>query len=251
MRKTCLWLMLMLIWPAWAGSAGKPAPPLGLVGHWDFDEGQGAVARDKVGWIGDLKAYGNPKWVKNASGYCMHFDGVPGGIPVYLHWENRHRFRQIMGNGMMMCEQGGSYSFWAKPQDGGILYNDELAGVFFTLVMIKPSGWQALFLDPNVIISGPPANDEWTHIAVTWNDSYGRFYVNGELIRPEGGEALINPQINHNPKFFFNIGTVYPQYQRHAYKGYLDDLRYYSRPLTEDEVRQQYAAGRGRYEISE
>ena len=241
-------------------AAEKKFPPVGLVGYWDFNEGRGNIINDQVGWIGKMKGFGSPKWVKNVSGYCMWIDNREGGEPVYLELPTHRVFGQKMANGKTM-NACGSLSLWAMPVDGGCVKpymmprDRRRAAVFYATIMIRNFRWQYNVGDPMMRLSfhlqGPKVESgKWTHVAGTWDGINTRLYVNGKLMRQPGGEVINNSISSGMPKDPFRIGLAYPWQKHNRYNGYLDELKYYSRVLTEEEIRKQYEEGREKVQIT-
>ena len=67
-----IWIGLALT--CW-GARARAQQEEGLVGHWDFDEGPGEVARDVSGNHNHGVVQG-PVWVERGTGYALSFDGV-------------------------------------------------------------------------------------------------------------------------------------------------------------------------------
>jgi len=85
-----------------------------LIGYWPFDEGAGVTACDQAGKY-DLDLIGNPVWTKNASGYCLLFDGS-NERSVYGEHNSVYGYAGIMGRGTI--------SVWARAVDGGCAQAD-------------------------------------------------------------------------------------------------------------------------------
>jgi len=225
-----------------AADAEEEYPPSGLVGHWDFNEGIGDVVHDKVGWIGDMKNRGNPKWVKNKSGYCLFIDNETYDNTVYTAVPKGLPFNRKMPDGQRMSRQG-TITLWAKPDDVLERFPGFAACVFYTRLMITPE-WQATCYNRETKrvcrVVGPKAEKRWPHLAVTWDEFRCRLYIDGELIRPPGGEAVINHASGPDSRIPYKLGLAEPNKKRGRYRGYIDEVKYYSRPLSAREIGEQY-----------
>ncbi len=234
----------------------KKYPPVGLVGYWNFNEGRGNVVHDRAGWIGNMTAHGNPKWIKNNSGYCLEFDGKPGGNAVYLKLARLGYFNQMMASGSPMIERG-AISLWAKPVDGGFVPDPEKRNqgwLFFWSIIIEKDKWRTLVNDPEMMaitfMYGPKVQSgRWNHIVLSWNEEIVRLYVNGKLIRQPGGEVVINTQKMMNLKSPFYVGVMYPWVKWGWYKGYMDEIKYFSCPLSPEQVKKEYETGLAKVKI--
>lgn len=82
-------------------------------------------------------------------------------------------------------------------------------------------------------------NDTWVHIAVTWATGTGAivFYVNGEIDTSVTGITSINDE-NRNMDLCAHFTSDY-------FKGRIDDLRIYNRPLVQSDILTIYNRGSG------
>jgi len=87
------------------------------------------------------------------------------------------------------------------------------------------------------------ALDTWTHVAVTWDGTNVKFYINGYLDRTQAGVTLYDPGHPEDPSIpvIMNDGTLgfrmgsAPSNTRY-FDGGLDELRLYDRALTTTEI---------------
>lgn len=214
--------------------------PAGLIGHWPFDEGRGQSTRDIAGGIGDATLIGNPEWVKASSGYCLFFNGTP-----------EHKvYAKTSGRGFRSQTQQGTFSVWAKAVDGGLVYSGDKAGRarLFSLgglqIGIRGGRWVAVVYDGYVqYIDGPPVVDgEWIHLALTWDDVVTRLYANGREVVIEGGAYLTRGYRGHDVRSPFYIASSNPDWGQ-MYRGYLDELKFFNRPLAAGEIADEHERG--------
>jgi len=215
-----------------------------LLGYWPFDEGTGATTRDQAG-KNDLELVGNPVWTKNASGYCLLFDG---SNERFVYGTRRTGAIGYRGSGII---ERGTISVWARPVDGGLAQPNpgDQAGRArvvcteeSTHVGICDGRWCGLAYDHYRVeyIMGPPVvNDQWTHLAMTWNEVFARFYVNGrEIIREEGPYLrcdISGAEVNT----WYRLYVSFPKH-RQMFKGYVDDWKLFKRVLTPEEITAEY-----------
>jgi hypothetical protein len=66
---------LAIVVSAVIGAPATAAASAGLVGYWNFDEGQGTLAADSSGFGNNATLEGNAAWVPGHSGFALSFDG--------------------------------------------------------------------------------------------------------------------------------------------------------------------------------
>ncbi|MGN0846424.1 MAG: LamG-like jellyroll fold domain-containing protein [Kiritimatiellia bacterium] len=93
--------------------------------------------------------------------------------------------------------------------------------------------------------SGPsPARDEWTHLAVSWDEAGVRVYMNGTGGRTASdGESPMIAALKARDLLTFNRQVftsffVGGQGDGQQFDGLIDDLRIYSAPLSDEQIRE-------------
>jgi hypothetical protein len=84
-----------------------------------------------------------------------------------------------------------------------------------------------------IITPDPPAIDDWTHIAVTFDGSLGIIYVNGEW----ANEGEMTFGLGRDAEFHLGCGTTGGG---DPFNGTIDEFRVYNRVLSEDEIAALY-----------
>lgn len=80
--------------------------------------------------------------------------------------------------------------------------------------------------------------DKWTHVAVTYDGLNGRVYQNGVLVAEKQLSSIIN-----QGQSSLNIGSLKASNGTwYLFDGFLDELGYWSRALTENEVQNLYSS---------
>ena len=220
----------VLLFPCTALSAEA-----GLVAHYPFDEGSGTEARD-AGGSGNHGVIHGARYVRVEKGYALEFDGdddyveIPASGRLELAdtltveaWINT----KLGTSGGVISKNGGS----THRQNYSITLHEN--GVLFQLVQ-----------PPDVekgVLSPPITADRWYHIVGTYDGEDIKMYVDGKL-----------SGVNHSGKFTVGTfdgplyigGNYYGIKLSYHFAGQIDDVRIYSRALTEHEVLDHYQAGR-------
>jgi hypothetical protein len=224
-------------------------PDADLVAYWKFDDGSGTTAIDSGGNGHDGTIEGDPQWVDGQFLGALEFDGSSN----YVNCGTGVSFSTVGDGG---AASGYTISVWINPSDPGgdgkicgdlddpgwdaaggfklALYQTRIesdvrdsSGRFFSRDASEPEG---LALEA----------DTWYHIAAVYDDTGNTYteYINGEVSRTISvtqGVAASTAE--------FRIGTDTPNLG-HYFNGIIDELRIYSRALTEGEV-QGVMAGAG------
>jgi len=194
-------------------------------GRWDFDEGTGDIAYSPAN-SGKITG---AAWAAGRYGSCLSFDGagdfveVPDAdsldpaaitITMWFRASNMDQGDKYLVNRVSTGAEGyriggvsGSKIWWNVPVTG---WNYSLGS------------------------SGNVTADKWTHLAVAYDGSYMRIYFNGN----ESGNLARTGGINASPIPLyigaFNSGSAY-------FTGQIDEVRMFSRALSVDEIRAEYA----------
>lgn len=90
-----------------------------------------------------------------------------------------------------------------------------------------------------VEINGPAITEnQWTHLAATFDGTTAQFYVNGQL----AGSKIINTYIpNTTNEFIIGKGQAWQPYY---FNGKVDDVSFYSRALTSTTIANHYKAAK-------
>jgi len=204
----------------------------GLVAHWKFNEGSGAIANDSSGNGNNGDLNGDPQWVDGYFGGALEFDGSGDEVNVpYDAMLNPEEFTACVwanaaaeGTGhraaiscrddfpqrgyIIYAEPGNTWQFWIGVGAGGIVWN---------------------------VAQGPDVKlDEWSHLAAVYSDGQQKFYVDGEL----SGEAEATLNLNTSKELLIGAGANELDPHQFLFVGMLDDVRVYNRALSENEIAQ-------------
>jgi PKD repeat protein len=205
--------------------------PSGLVAAYNFNETTGASAADRSGNNNTLTLFNGPTRTPGRYGNALVFDGSDD----YLSASNSSSLN-IAGTGLTLA-------LWISPQPSGA--DTVVIGKFWNATgMADPFYQYGLELtggvDPHLFIGtsagvvsaamgSPLTFGQWTHLAVTFDGTSARFYVNGALVATQPLAASIVAR--GNP-----LGIGADNRPEQLYVGLLDELRIYQRALTLAEV---------------
>ncbi len=221
--------------PAAAPTLRAPAPrdtplPHGLVGWWNFDEGEGPAAADASESAAPSSLEGPLRWVPGRFGLALEFDGRETHVVVPDHARlNPSPFLTVAA--------------WVRADT----WSSDLSSAFNARILTKGEdheqyglhvyGEALVFIlngSSGIKVSAPPpAPGEWHHVAGTFDGRVARLYVDGELAGSQAAVTVISPR--PGPLL---IGTKrLRSHPRNYFKGLIDDVRVYSRALGEEEIR--------------
>jgi LruC domain-containing protein len=206
--------------------AGQSLPA--LVSHWAFEENQGDRVKDSQG-ANDGIATG-ATWVPGVLGSSLRFDGVRGNV-------------SIPDSKSMQLDQSVTLMAWVKAEryaSAKIAQKGDWDGFGIYLDVWK--GWKAaIFLDNQTshdvgTTEGRPILDQWYHLAMTYDGSYLKLYVNGA----EKGSSFVPGRLNKNGRNF-SIGS--DNAVQKFFQGSVDEVYLYGGALTPVQVSAHYLNG--------
>ncbi|NPV46685.1 MAG: LamG domain-containing protein [Armatimonadetes bacterium] len=199
----------------------------GLVAYYKFDEGQGTVVRDHSGNGLDGTVHG-AKFLRNASGYCLEFDGqtsyVDCGAPPALD------LRQTITVEAWIMPSG-------RPKGEPGILGKQFSSFLLTYYHDGQVYW---YIGQGGNNSNAPVPDgSWHLVTGTFDGENINLYLDGRLFRsvvsrfkeiPSGGKFLIGCVSGSE-------GADDPNYRRTAhFSGLIDEVRVYNRALSAEEI---------------
>ena len=216
--------------------AGEPD----LVGWWRLDDGSGTIARDSSGKGNDGTFVGTPEWVTGVFGGGLEFDGAGTERVALGNLDVEGRGISLMcwayapnldtpGNDPRMISKatgGAADAHW------WLLSSSRVGG-------LKVLRFRLLTTDGQVTtthVAGPEGEiplDEWFHAIAMWDGTDMRLFKNGVEVSSmaKGGDAVATDA---------SVGAAFGNQpvgaEDRPWDGILDDVRIYSRALTQEEI---------------
>jgi HEAT repeat protein len=204
-----------------------------LAAYWKFDETSGTKAIDSSGNGNDGTLVGDPKWVAGRFGGALEFDGndyVDCGLAPEFDITDFITF-----------------TYWIKVVEFDKAWN--------TVLSKGDDSWRSSRARRNnfmeAAVTGttgdytdgvtPVDDDQWHHVGFVYDGRRNYLYVDGELDASEPSTGKIN--VSSYPLW---IGEN-SQFPGSCWNGLIDDVRLYSRALTDMEIREVMAGPEADY----
>jgi glucose/arabinose dehydrogenase/PKD repeat protein len=207
-------------------AAVSPPAVGGLVGAWGFDETAGTTAADSSGKGNAGAIAGAARTTSGRFGGALTFNGTSSWVTV----ANSPSLRLTTG----MTLEG-----WAYPTANGraawraMMIKETATGLAWALYPFgdggRPGGHAFTSGEQWAGASAAPALNAWTHLAVTYDGNLIRLYVNGTLLATK---AQTGSLATSSQPLRFGGDSLWPEW----FKGRLDELRVYDRPLAAPEI---------------
>ena len=201
----------------------------GLVAAYNFDEGTGTIAQDASG-NGHTGTLSGATWsAAGRNGGAASFDGVNDLITV-------------ADSALLDLTTGMTVEAWVRPSVAGnwrtVVMKERSGGLLYTLYSSntagRPSAWIRRTVDTETTGPTALAVDNWAHLAMTYDGTNLRLYVNGTQasVRAAAGSIATSTlplRIGGN--------AIWGEY----FGGLIDDVRIYSRALSAAEIQTDMA----------
>ncbi|MFQ5906161.1 MAG: LamG domain-containing protein [bacterium] len=194
-----------------------------LVGYWPFDEGTGNVTGDASGNGNDGELIDNPAWVLGKFGSALEFAGG--------------NYVNVPDSDSLDLTDAATVTCWFK-LTAGLTETTRMISKNNSIFVMFDFGDKAtldLLIKPNNDFVESTTTDwvigEWYHFAGTYNGDALRIYINGVL---EGESTGVPPIATSDLELW--IGADDWQLPNSSFAGAIDDVRFYSAPLAEDEI---------------
>ena len=193
----------------------------GLVAHYNFHEGSGAILHDKTPNRNHAMIFG-ANWVKTIRGRALKFDGKNN----YVNCGRRPALN---------LKDAVTLEAWVHPEavpDGEPrLLGKEMNS--YSMTYYKDADvW--FYINGHNHCAGDMPPGSWYHVAGTFNGTVLRLYIDGRLVR----ESQAKERTINQAKESFLIGGK--PGSPTMFKGMISEVRVYGRALSRDEVWQRY-----------
>jgi hypothetical protein len=210
-----------------------------LVGYWNFNENTGTIAHDSSSYGNDGTIY-SATWTTGRMGSALSFDGVDDYVNIddvpALDISSAITLEAWVKNNL-----GLSNTVISKDDDGA--NREYYMGLSYDAYNPGRARWALNTSGFGVIDSTAVLNNgEWHYIAVTYNGSYMRLYIDGQ---EDSSSPIAKTGLIPNTQAPFRIGAMsdigYEQY----FRGIIDEVRVYNHALTLEEIQTDMMGGSG------
>ena len=221
-----IWLSIIIIFLIPCFSDAQEVAEQFLVGYWTFDEGTGEKVKDYSGHGNDGEFVGSPKWVDGKYGTALDF----GGDGSYV---------SVKDNDSLDLTDAATYMVWFsldEPIAGQRRMMSKNDSIFILFDFGDANSIDFLVKPGNDFVESTTIDwkiGEWYHFAGTYNGNMLRIYINGKM----EGEKKGVPQIATSDLDLW-IGADDWNLPTTSFPGIIDDVRIYSKSLTDTEIRQ-------------
>jgi len=206
-----------------------PTRETGLMGYWKFDEISGTQAADSSGQGNTGTLQNGPAWASGRLDGSLSFDGVDDAVNV--------------GQSGFGLEAGATIALWLCPTGTATVYQTLLVrGLVNPFLLqiskttgqiragIRTTGGTSYLLSQTTLSS-----DQWYHVALTYKSGERVLYINGT-------SDIADAQTGNLPAST-NSTTLGSNGSGEFFKGRLDEVRIYNRPLSSAEVKALFDGG--------
>ena len=205
-----------------------------LLGHWKLDETSGTSASDSSGKGNDATLTGGVTFDTDSVSPAPRVNGLDfNGSGDYLQVANDSTLQPTSALTICAFVNGDSWS--SGTEVNAILRKGDGNPNNYQLAI--EDGYAALYLDGNdgSGIRGDTKlnNERWYHVAATWDGSYVRIYVDGQL---DMTPVAYSGPIGTDTRTLYIGGRSGTEY----FDGSLDDVRLYGAALSQEEIAEIY-----------
>lgn len=226
-------------------------PTGGLIGHWSFDETSGTIASDSSNNNNNGTLINGPAWTTGKFGNALSFNGNNSYVEI------PHIDDYLLNNGTVSLwfKHSGlnrSQGLWSKDSEGYntgghlTLYTEKRTrganGPIIALTRFQSDSNSYSIFDNNL------TGGQWHHIVFTFGNDGMKLYIDNQLTSSDpytggtgitsGGagnfEPIVVGAVSWNSNNLSATPIDYP------FEGQIDEIRFYNRALSTDEIQQLY-----------
>jgi PKD repeat protein len=203
--------------------AAASAPP-GLVAAYGFDEGAGTITADSSG-NGNAGSLSAAAWTPAGRyGSALSFNGTSSKVVV----GDADSLDLTTALTVEAWVRPAALSAWRtvvlKERSGGIVYS-----LYANELGNRPVGQVDIGGEKNALGTATLPLDTWSHLAVTWDGTTLRLYVNGSQV---ASTPVTGSLANSNGPLDIGGNGVWSEY----FSGLIDEVRVYNRALAATEI---------------
>jgi len=236
MKKRCFTLAIGLSIINFSASILYSAPVTnGLVAYWQFE--QNTIDSSGRGHSGTL--YGNAGYTATSApnlGYSLHLDGNYDYMSVADHsdfdFTSTNSFSVTMWINPTAVNVGWKMLFnkwvWGVGSQRAYDFRLENDDLFLSV----NSSWSTI---PSTVIAG-----QWQQVAFTYDNTYVKAYLNGTYQGQWERSGPLESNDTHLLIGAANYNTINSVYELWHYDGFMDEIKFFSRALSNSEINQEY-----------
>jgi len=212
-------------------SADLPPLASGLVGYYPFEESSGLVANDLSGG-----GYNGTR----VNGVLLNQVGKVGNA---YGFDGNNDYVSFVSSGFPFGSDSKTVCAWVKPTESKYSVITQ-AGTGNT-----NQAFRIFTNDNHIVLSGGPVGtitsvnsfsvSEWLFVCGIYSASVSKFYVNGVL------NGVLNALLDTNSNYTFAVGSYGNQWNEAYFKGLIDEVAVWNRPLAPAEISNLYNGGAG------
>lgn len=214
--------VLLILW--FAGNSSSQNPE--LISQWPLDEESGEVAHDVLGGRDGDFMDGKFEWVPGKFGNGLLFDGAGGYIEVTKDPELEFAESVTLMAWANFSAVGGRQDIVSYADSYAITVDSTFSAFIFQGAWPMATGVTKI------------SPDEWYFVAMTYDSTDVKIYVNGEL---DGSIAAPGGITIQDASFWFGGAPADPG-QPWWFNGILDEVEIWNMAMTEDEIMAAYLA---------
>jgi len=211
-----------------------------ILGYWSFDEGSGNIVHDYSGYNNHGTIEGQTNWMPGVSGSALEIVNQTA-IVQYIP----HTFDDLISTELTI--EGWVYRYEQTVPDDAIIFDGRNYGHYTAgfILYISVTGLIDFYYSNNGVTTAILGNstmptNEWTYIAVVFNYTAQslRCYINGLL---DNTVSATLPYVQTSLSAAIGNNRWAPSdYNWAPLNGIVDELRFYNRALSADEILNNY-----------